>query len=93
MAKARTVFVCRECGARFPRWQGRCSQCQEWNTLEETREADDSGPTLHRAIQRPAALAVDAGSGLVTLDRIERRPLQRQATGIEEFLFFLNHYK
>lgn len=85
MAKARTVFVCRECGARFPRWQGRCSQCQEWNTLEETREADDSGPTLHRAIQRPAALAVDAGSGLVTLDRIERRPLQRQATGIEEF--------
>lgn len=40
---------------------------------------------MHRAIQRPAALAVDAGSGLVTLDRIERRPLQRQATGIEEF--------
>ncbi|MDD2409005.1 MAG: DNA repair protein RadA, partial [Tepidiphilus sp.] len=50
MAKARTVFVCRECGARFPRWQGQCSQCQAWNTLDETHEAaDGSGPTLHRA--------------------------------------------
>jgi len=35
MAKAKTRFVCRECGAEQPGWMGRCPTCGEWNTLEE----------------------------------------------------------
>ena len=35
--KPRTVFVCEECGAESPRWEGRCPQCGEWNTLAELR--------------------------------------------------------
>ena len=35
MAKARTEYVCRECGARAVRWSGRCPECQAWSTLEE----------------------------------------------------------
>ena len=33
MAKSKTVFVCGECGADHPKWQGQCSACQAWNTL------------------------------------------------------------
>ncbi len=39
MAKTRTEFVCRECGATALRWSGRCPGCDEWNTLIE-REVD-----------------------------------------------------
>lgn len=33
---AEVIFVCQNCGAQFPRWQGRCTQCGEWNSLVET---------------------------------------------------------
>ncbi len=36
MAKARSLFVCRECGQEYPKWNGRCTVCGEWNTIEET---------------------------------------------------------
>lgn len=34
--KNKIEFVCESCGARFPRWAGRCSNCGEWNTLIQT---------------------------------------------------------
>ena len=33
--KAKTVFVCCECGCEAPRWSGRCPSCGEWNTMQE----------------------------------------------------------
>lgn len=39
MAKIQTIFVCQQCGAEFPKWQGQCSACGTWNSLvEQTRE-------------------------------------------------------
>jgi DNA repair protein RadA/Sms len=35
MAKTKTVYVCQECGATLPRWQGKCPACEAWNTLTE----------------------------------------------------------
>ena len=38
MAKAprkKTAYVCQSCGARSPRWFGRCPECGEWNTCVE----------------------------------------------------------
>jgi len=37
MSRQKSVFVCRECGAQAPRWQGQCPGCEAWNTLDETR--------------------------------------------------------
>ncbi|MCV5836685.1 DNA repair protein RadA, partial [Escherichia coli] len=40
MAKApKRAFVCNECGADYPRWQGQCSACHAWNTITEMRIA------------------------------------------------------
>jgi DNA repair protein RadA/Sms len=33
MAKLKDVFVCQNCGAGTPKWQGQCPACGEWNTL------------------------------------------------------------
>lgn len=35
MAKARSQFVCQNCGASYPKWTGKCENCGEWNTLVE----------------------------------------------------------
>src|SRR5581483_10894787 len=36
MAKKLGVrFVCSNCGATYSKWTGRCSNCGEWNTLQE----------------------------------------------------------
>lgn len=31
----KTQFICQSCGATFPKWQGKCSDCGEWNSLVE----------------------------------------------------------
>ncbi len=33
--KSRIIYQCVNCGATFPRWNGRCSNCGEWNSLEQ----------------------------------------------------------
>ena len=35
MAKVKSRFVCTQCGADYPKWQGQCHDCGAWNTLEE----------------------------------------------------------
>lgn len=35
MAKTKTVFYCTACGNESPKWQGRCSACGQWNTMQE----------------------------------------------------------
>ena len=36
MAKARSKFVCQNCGAAYPKWSGRCENCGAWNSLLES---------------------------------------------------------
>lgn len=43
MAKAKSVFVCQNCGAQSAKWVGKCPSCGEWNTYVE--ELIDKGPT------------------------------------------------
>jgi DNA repair protein RadA/Sms len=35
MAKAKSQFVCQNCGASYGKWTGKCENCGEWNTLVE----------------------------------------------------------
>ena len=37
MAKAKTVFVCNECGYESPKWLGKCPACGSWNTFFEQK--------------------------------------------------------
>jgi DNA repair protein RadA/Sms len=44
MAKPKTVFVCRNCGAESPKWIGKCPACKEWNSYHEEIIAPASSP-------------------------------------------------
>jgi DNA repair protein RadA/Sms len=45
MAKAKTIYVCSNCGADSPKWVGKCPSCGEWNTYVEEIAVKDSSPT------------------------------------------------
>ena len=36
MARAKTAYVCMDCGAHSVKWQGQCPDCAAWNTLAQT---------------------------------------------------------
>ena len=33
--KVKTAFFCQNCGAQYPKWVGKCTSCNEWNTIVE----------------------------------------------------------
>jgi len=35
MSKTKTSFFCQNCGVQYPKWQGQCNSCKEWNTIVE----------------------------------------------------------
>ena len=36
--KAKTIFVCNECGYESAKWMGKCPACNSWNTFFEEKE-------------------------------------------------------
>lgn len=58
MPKARTSWVCQQCGAVSPAYLGKCPSCGEWHSMVETieeRSTPSSGRTRHRASLQPLA--------------------------------------
>ena len=85
MAKAKTAFVCNDCGADFPKWQGQCGECQAWNTLTEFRL---SAPAAKKAASGRAATRGGFAGSLAAVKRLEDVSivdLPRLASGFDEF--------
>ena len=63
MAKAKTQFVCQDCGHTSIRWEGQCGGCRAWNTLvEEAVPTAVKAPVL-RSGGRGGAGSGDGGGG------------------------------
>jgi len=74
--KAKTVYVCQNCGAKESKWVGKCSSCGEWNSFVEEVEVATKGSRKSVAVgggfTRPLKLSevktnaderVDTGDG------------------------------
>lgn len=53
MIKARTQFVCQNCGASYTKWTGRCDNCGEWNTLVEQAPATTGNSVVAKSSGKP----------------------------------------
>ena len=79
MAKAKTKFVCQECGYVTTSWMGRCPECCNWNTLVEELEVTAKAgaksylPTNNEKV-KPRTIA-----------SVAQTKVERLATGIREF--------
>ncbi|WP_440221620.1 DNA repair protein RadA [Dokdonella sp. MW10] len=86
MAKAKTSYVCTECGAEHSKWQGQCAECGVWNVLTEIvvepakasaaapRHAGYAGAVDAAKVTRLASVAATAEArsetGIGELDRV-----------------------
>src|SRR6266568_8034592 len=50
MAKIRTKYICQQCGGEQSKWMGKCPDCGEWNTLEETVDVPQSQQQKRRQV-------------------------------------------
>ncbi len=75
--KTKTLFVCQNCGAQSPRWVGKCSECDAWNSyVEEAIPAKSSGSRLSSVVSKDMP---------VLLSDVASQSEQRLATGVVEF--------
>ncbi|GAL10729.1 DNA repair protein RadA [Vibrio astriarenae] len=81
MAKAKRAYVCNDCGADFPRWQGQCNACGSWNTISEVRMA--ASPTVARN-ERLSGYAGAADVQVQTLAEIDLQEVPRFSSGFKE---------
>jgi DNA repair protein RadA/Sms len=82
MAKAKTAYVCAECGAEHNKWQGQCAECGVWNTLTEFVVQP---ATKSAAVNPRGGYAGNADAPKVTrLASVATEDEQRSATGIAE---------
>lgn len=78
MARSRGDYRCRECGKRFVRWSGRCSNCGEWNSLERAAPPEEqpygrrarSEPRAYELSEVPQAADARLSTGLGEFDRV-----------------------
>lgn len=84
MAKEKISYLCVECGDSFPKWQGQCDSCGEWNTLKEFKESKN--------VRSPQASANSVLSGYAgakesvqKLSDIQLKDLPRFSTRNSEF--------
>ncbi|MFT4148082.1 MAG: DNA repair protein RadA [Micrococcaceae bacterium] len=73
--KTELPYVCSECGAKFASWMGRCTQCQQWGTLEEK---------ITKAAPRTQASVVNVAEAAQAITSIDTSNSSNYPTGVSE---------
>jgi DNA repair protein RadA/Sms len=76
---AKTMFVCNNCGEEFSKWQGRCFNCGQWETIVEFRVPKHSKRTERHAQAKGAG-----GGASIPLSQCRPENVMRLATGYAE---------
>ena len=74
MAKARSNFVCQNCGASYPKWTGKCENCGEWNTLVEQVVETKGASAVARSHSRGKVLKPQSMRSIAAEDSVKRLP-------------------
>ncbi|MDF2822188.1 MAG: radA [Clostridiales bacterium] len=77
MAKLKTMYICNQCGYETARWMGQCTECKEWNTLEEKiYDVKKEKASVKSSISR---------ANLQRLTDVETKSSDRILTSLNEF--------
>lgn len=74
MAKARSNFVCQNCGTSYPKWTGKCENCGEWNTLVEQIVETKGTSAVARSHSRGKILKPQSMRSIAAEDSVRRLP-------------------
>jgi len=62
VAKTRRVFVCRSCGSAQHRWAGKCPDCGQWDSLEESVFDPGAASDGHLGLAAAAGAIAEGGN-------------------------------
>lgn len=79
MAKVKTSFFCQNCGTQYPKWQGQCNSCREWNTIVEELIQKEEKPAWRASSAEPKR-----ASKPLRINEIDTAAEQRMDTGDAE---------
>ncbi|MAD47609.1 MAG: DNA repair protein RadA [Oceanospirillaceae bacterium] len=83
MAKKKTAYVCSDCGSEHAKWQGQCSDCGAWNTLQEFVVSASKAPSRDAGYGGYAGSAGD--QGVQRLADVDLAEVPRVSSGMLEF--------
>ena len=73
MAKAKnTQFVCQNCGASYQKWQGRCDNCGQWNTLLEQEYESAGKSAVAKSVRSGKVLDVQTMRSISSKENVKR---------------------
>lgn len=79
--KSKTVYICSECGANYPKWMGKCTTCNSWNTIIEEVVVDTKAAKSGKV---GIMSAPTLGSTPKTIADIDLADEERTPTGMSE---------
>ena len=79
--KSKTVYICSECGANYPKWMGKCTTCNSWNTIVEEVVVDTKAAKSGKV---GIMSAPTLGSTPKTIADIDLADEERTPTGMSE---------
>jgi DNA repair protein RadA/Sms len=82
MAKAKTAYVCSECGVDHNKWQGQCGECGAWNTLSEF--VVEPAGTAKAAIKNVGYSGRVDAAAITPLKQVSQTAELRLPTGLSE---------
>ena len=87
MAKAKTkkAYVCSDCGADFPRWQGQCNACNSWNTITEINLGTTRVSLASKASKSSGGYGGESSEKAINPSEVKKVEHLRFNTGVGEF--------
>lgn len=82
--KVRPVHTCSECGYVSPKWLGRCPECGEWGTLQESTPTAGDGGAAAAAVTGRMPAGLTPTSPAVPITKVGAQATRSLATGIAE---------
>ena len=75
--KTKTTFFCQNCGAQFPKWVGKCSSCNEWNTIvEEVIQKEEKSSWKQSTTKKKASKALKINE--ISISQEDRIPTNNE---------------
>lgn len=84
MTKAKSVYICQNCGAQSAKWIGRCPSCNEWNTYVEEIVRKDKTDARTSSVDMTKNATTSASSPQL-LANVDIRKDTRMNTNNQEF--------
>ncbi len=82
-----TIYVCQNCGNQSRKWQGKCTDCGEWNTYVEEKFRPSAQPVGKSSSAAGARRGIDVfrETKPIAYGEIESQDDARTSSGIDEF--------